>query len=646
MKTDRLDHYQVFALLGVLLGLLLPHMGRLPYWLQAVLGLLFVWRGWLQHKQWRMPPNWLLLPVVFSIVIGIYLEYRTLIGRTAGVTLLAALVGAKLLETRTRRDALLLVYLGYFLVVTNFLFDQSVAIGLYLTVMVLAISTLLVSWHSLGGWSGRWQRVQGQVIFAGSLMVQALPLMVLLFVFFPRIEGPLWRLPQDRSAATSGLSDTMSPGSFSNMSKDDAVAFRVSFSGERPSQDTLYWRGPVYDEYDGRTWTQASPGVRNETTVEISAGRSVNYVMTLEPHQRPWLLALDMPTVLPKDTRMSEQYQVVYRRIVDKRLRLEMQSALQYNVGRKESPVQLTRALQLPPTVNPRARVVAEKWRSLPPAERVNEALRFFGTQGLEYTLTPPLYGSNAIDDFVFVGKGGFCEHFAGSFVFMMRAAQVPARVVGGYQGGEENGDYLIIRQADAHAWAEVWLEGKGWVRVDPTFAVAPSRIQEGLASAVGAEELPYLMRLDNNLVKRMRLLLDSAVNGWNQWVIGYSPERQRELLKKLGIHDLLSSSFLVWFVGAILGLVMLSAAWLLWHARPRRPDPARQAWDRFCRKLAGLGLHIGFAEAPGDFAHRAKLALPERANAIDGVLKDYLAVRYGSQPALVELVRKVRDFA
>ncbi|PHV12828.1 transglutaminase TgpA family protein [Chitinimonas sp. BJB300] len=645
MKIERLDHYQVFALLVVLMGLLGAHVSRLPNWLLGVLALLFVWRAWLQHKQWRMPPKWLLLPVVFGVVTGIYLEYHTLIGRTAGVTLLAALVGAKLLETRTRRDALLLVYLGYFLVVTNFLFDQSVAMGLYLSAMVLAISTLLVSWNSLGGWTGRRQRAVDQLVFAGSLMLQAIPLMVLLFVFFPRIEGPLWRLPQDRSGVGSGLSDTMSPGSFSNMSKDDTVAFRVSFSDTRPSQDMLYWRGPVFDQYDGHTWTQASPGLLTENPVEAVAGKSIPYVMTLEPHQRAWLLALEMPTALPEGARMSEQYQVVSRRNIDKRLRLNMQAAVQYRVGAKEADAQLNRSLQLPKVVNPLARAAAEKWRNLLPAERVIEALRFFGTQGLTYTLEPPLYGKNAVDDFVFVGKQGFCEHFAGAFVFMLRAAGVPARVVGGYQGGEENGDYLIIRQADAHAWTEVWLEGKGWQRVDPTFAVAPSRIQEGLASAVGAEDLPYLMRLDNNVIKRMRLLLDSAVNGWNQWVIGYTPERQRELLRKLGINDLLSSGFLAWFIGSVFSLVALSAAWLLWRARPRRPDPAKQAWDRFCRKLAGLGLQVGLAEAPSDFALRAKRALPERASAIDDVLGDYLAVRYGSQPALANLARKVREF-
>lgn len=242
MQAERLDRVQVFALLAVLAGLLLPHAERLPSWLLAVLALLFGWRLLLQYKQWRMPPKWLLLPLTFALTVGVFFEFRTLFGRTGGIALLAMLIGAKLLETRGRRDALLLVYLGYFLVVTNFLFEQSIAMGIYLGLMVLAITTLLVGWHTLGGWTGQPRQALAQLRLAGTLMLQALPVMAVLFVFFPRIEGPLWRLPQDRSAARPGLSDSMTPGSFSKMGQDDSVAFRVSFNGEGPSQDLLYWR--------------------------------------------------------------------------------------------------------------------------------------------------------------------------------------------------------------------------------------------------------------------------------------------------------------------------------------------------------------------------------------------------------------------
>lgn len=644
MKAARLDPGQVYALLAVLAALLLPHAARLPAWLLLVLASLFGWRAYLQHSQRRMPSKWLLLPLTTVLAVAVFFEFRTVLGRTGGVALLALLVGAKLLETRSRRDALLLVYLGYFLVVTNFLFEQSLALGLYLGLMVLLITTLLLSWHALGGWSGQWSRALAQLRLAGSLLLQALPLMALLFVLFPRIDGPLWRLPQDRSSARAGLADSMAPGSFSQMATNDEVAFRASFEGARPEQDLLYWRGPVFDDYDGRRWTQAPPAWRDTPDIE-ARGPGLSYVLTLEAHQRPWLLALDMPPQAPAAGRFTERFQLVGKRSVDRRLRLELSAVLDYRIGRNESPEVLARALALPPAVNPRARAVAARWQSLPAGERANEALRFFTRQGLQYTLEPPLYGSNAVDDFVFGGKRGFCEHFAGAFVFMLRAAGVPARVVGGYQGGEENGDYLIVRQADAHAWAEVWLAGEGWRRVDPTFAVAPARIREGLASAVDAADLPYLMRLDNKLLRRIQLGLDSVVNGWNQWVIGYTPERQRQLLRRLGIDELLSRRFVFSFVGGLALLLGLSAAWLLWRTRPPQPDPARQQWDRFCQRLAQLGLVLDPAEAPSQLAQRACLALPQRAAQIEAVLAAYLATRYGSDGPLEQLRQQVGAF-
>lgn len=642
-QAERLDRNQMFGLLAVLIGLLAPHMVRFPLWLDGVLAALFGWRLVLVQGQRRMPPSWVLLPIVFGLIFAIFRAYHTLLGRSAGVALLAVLVAGKLLETRRRRDALMLVYLGYFLVVTNFLFDQTMALGAYLFTMVLAVTTLLVSWHSLAGWEGRWRTLIGQARLAAVLMLQAVPVMVLLFVFFPRLEGPLWKLPQDRGGARSGLADSMSPGSFANMAQSDEVAFRVAFEGAKPPQDQLYWRGPVFEDFDGVTWSQAPPDGHLAPTVTAQGGL-VQYSVTLEPHLRSWLLALDMPTATPGGTRLTSRLQLVGP-TVDKRTRYDLSAATHYRAGLDEHPDLLAHDLDIPAEGNPRVRARALAWRSLPPPERVNAALRFLGGQGLQYTLTPPLYGQDGIDRFIFEGKQGFCEHFAGAFVFMMRAAGVPARVVGGYQGGDENGDYLIVRQADAHAWGEVWLQGQGWVRVDPTFQIAPARIEEGLASAVPQADLPYLLRLDDNWVRRMRLALDTVVNDWNQWVIGYTPEKQRQILRRLGIDDLLSSTFLAWFGGSLVLLIGALAAWLLWRMRPPRRDAARREWDRFCRKFARHGLVPEPAEGPRDFASRAVHAVPAQQAAIETVLAAYLAVRYGDAARQAELARLVRGF-
>lgn len=476
MNVERLDRGQMFGLLAVLLGLLAPHAMRFPYWLTGVLLALFGWRLWLVLGQRKVPPGWVLLPIIWGLIYGILREFHTLLGRSGGVAVLSVLIAGKLLETRRRRDALLLIYLGYFLVVTNFLFDQTIALGAYLFAMVLAVTTLLVSWHSLVGMEGRWRALWGQVRLAAMLMLQAVPVMVLLFVFFPRIDGPLWKLPQDRAANRAGLADSMAPGSFSNLSQSDEVAFRATFHGLRPTQSQLYWRGPVFEDYDGTTWSQA-PADGLPAPDLAPQGKAMPYTVTMEPHQRPWRLALDMPATLPDGAKLTLRLQVVGSP-VDKRIRYDLAVATSYRAGLRERPDVLSRDLLLPAKGNPRARAQAEKWRTLPPRERVYAGLRFLGLQGLQYTLQPPIYGRDPIDAFVYEGRQGFCEHFASAFVFMMRAAQVPARVIGGYQGGDENGDYLIVRQADAHAWGEVWLPGEGWVRVDPTFEVAPARIE------------------------------------------------------------------------------------------------------------------------------------------------------------------------
>lgn len=651
MMVERLDRIQMSALMGVLLLLLAPHAERLPYWLSAVLVGLFAWRLWLLYGLRRLPPRWIVIPLTLLLVGGVFAEYRTLLGKAGGVALLAALIAMKLMETRARRDALLLVYLGYFLVITNFLFSQTMSMAAYLFAATAATTALLVGWHSLPAASGgmSWQAMRMQLRFAVVLLLQAIPLMALLFVFFPRIEGPLWRMPQDRGAARSGLADSMSPGSFSNLSQNDEVAFRVSFNGAQPAQNLLYWRGPVFENYDGRTWTQAF--MNNRPTPEITRqGAVLEYTITVEPHMRPWVLALDMPVQTTVGTRVTDRLQLVVKdQLIAKRERYTLSAALDYRAGVTEDPRVVAReGLGLPAGSNPRAMALAQTWQPLPAAERINEALRFFGRQGLQYTLKPPTYGGDAIDEFLFEGKEGFCEHFASAFVFLMRAAEVPARVVGGYQGGDQNGDYLIVRQADAHAWAEVWLVGRGWVRVDPTFAVAPSRIERGLASALPESELPMMMRLDSTALKQLRLLLDAAVNNWNQWVIGYTPEQQRRLLQRFGISSLASSSFVLWFLGSLAFMSTLLSVWLLWEMRPRRREAASVAYDKFCRKLARAGVERHPAEGPLDFAARAALKLPALAERIAQITALYIALRYAEGAALdkqLSLQRLVRQF-
>jgi transglutaminase-like putative cysteine protease len=351
--------------------------------------------------------------------------------------------------------------------------------------------------------------------------------MLILFVFFPRVQGPLWGLPQDAYSGTSGLSNTMTPGSISQLILSDAVAFRVKFEGTIPKPNQLYWRGPVFWYFNGKNWLPGNKTPRNFFKYERLEKR-VQYTVTLEPHNNHWLFVLDMPAMLPPESTGSNDYQVLSRTPVRSRMRYKMASYLSHKVGLDADEKELSRALQLPPDTNSggnkRARALAESWRQDINSDEaiMRKALSMFRNQKFYYTLLPPLLGDNQVDEFLFDTLQGFCEHYSSSFVFLMRSAGIPARVVTGYLGGKINsvGNYMIVRQSDAHAWAEVWLKDRGWVRVDPTASVSPERLNSGIAAAVPySDQLPMMARTEFEWLRTMRMSMDAMANNWNQWV-------------------------------------------------------------------------------------------------------------------------------
>ena len=366
------------------------------------------------------------------------------------------------------------------------------------------------------------------------MLLQALPLAAALFVLFPRPDSPLWQLPISGSQSTSGLSDTVNPGGISSLALSDEVAFRAQFDGAVPEVSRLYWRGPVMEVFDGAAWRiGSSPRQFPEVIVR---GPTFNYTLTVEPHDRAWVLALDAPASLPPGTTISQNLQVLKPSRIGTRTRFKLSAVTDYSYGLNADPAWLERNLQLPPRSNPRTRELVKAWLGLPPAERVQAGINVFARGGFAYTLNPPtLPVYDGIDAFVFNTKRGFCEHYASAFAFMMRAAGVPARVVTGYQGAEANGTYLIVRQANAHAWTEVWLAGQGWVRVDPTATVSPERIERGVSALSGA---PGLASGQYGLLGGLSLRLDALQNLWNTWVIGYDGAQQRQLFQKLGLGD------------------------------------------------------------------------------------------------------------
>lgn len=650
--TDAREPVHLRHVLWLLAGLALvaaPHIERLPLWLIGLVVTLSAWRVYLGHARLALPGRWLLILIVLAATAGVYFNYRTIFGRDAGVALLVVMLSLKLLETRVLRDAMLLIFLGYFLVVTNFLYSQTIPTAIYMLACVWVITASMLGLHH----THREPPLAVRLRTAGVLLAQSTPLMLVLFLLFPRVTGPLWGLPQDAMAGVSGLSDSMTPGSLSSLILSDAVAFRVKFDGKVPPPRQLYWRGPVMWDFDGRTWT--APRALYGTPRFSAKGPPVTYEVTIEPHHKRWLFALDIPGRVPPRALASADFQLFAVRPVSSRRRYAMTSFLDYSYGASDDVIALRRARMLPDGLNPRTVALGRELRQRHAADRelIRAILLKFRTENFRYTLSPPLLSADApVDDFLFSTRSGFCEHYASAFAVLLRAAGIPSRIVTGYQGGELNrlGDYLIVRQADAHAWNEVWLEDEGWVRIDPTAAVSPLRVESGISAAVPrSDPLPLLVRGDFEALRQLRLTWDLVANSWNQWVLGYTPERQRLFLSRVGIDDATWYTLTMTMLGLSALIVIVLSALMLRRLRSRTGDPVTLAYLRFCEKLRRAGLPRDPAEGPLDYAQRLTRERPDLGPAIASITGLYVELRYGAAPgnaSAAEFARRVREFA
>jgi protein-glutamine gamma-glutamyltransferase len=629
------------SLLVALLLVAAPHALRMPWWLTLLVAGLYAWRAQIAFGRTALPSRWLLLAVGALAIGAVFGEYRTLFGRTSGIVLLVLFSGLKLLETRSLRDATVVAFLCYFLIMTNLLYSQSIPTAALMGAALLAVTCTLV------GFAAPQRALRANLRTAGLLLAHAAPAALVLFLLFPRVQGPLWSLPQDAYGGITGLTDTMSPGNLSQLAQSDAVAFRAEFVGEPPAPRQRYWRGPVLWDFDGRTWSMGQGWLRPFTAPRGEARFA--YEVTLEPHNRNWLFALETAARLPERTHITHDGMLVTSAPVRSRMRYALESIAEPQAAPQEESGLLQRALALPAGYNPRARALAEQWRSETQGDMhiVLRAIELFRSGHLAYTLEPPLLGQDSVDEFLFQTRAGFCEHFSSAFVFLLRAAGVPARVVTGYQGGEVNQvDRIItVRQSDAHAWAEAWLAGRGWVRIDPTAAAIPGRVEAGLARAVGAgEPVPLLMRPQLQWLRSVRYNWEALAHRWNLMVLGYGQERQRDLMASLGMRDADWRS-LTAAMASILGVItLLLLAWSL--RRLARPDRVQRAWQAFVRKLNARGVSREPHEGPRDFAQRASQRLPGAAAAILTIAGLYIGARYGraGTPAQVaELERRVR---
>jgi protein-glutamine gamma-glutamyltransferase len=631
----------------------LPHSQRIPAWMTVMFFSLALWRLQMEKKisDALVKPSLLvrfsrqLLMII--IVIGVFASYGTLVGRDAGVALLILLSGVKLLELKAERDYYVAGFIGMFLILTNFFYSQTILSAIHMLVTVTVIIVFLI------GLNDRRDFVSGrkQLLLATSMLFQSIPLLLILFVLFPRVDGPLWGLPKDAHAGITGLDDEMSPGQISQLSLSDEVAFRVEFENDIPEKSALYWRGPVLWYSDGVKWV----GDKNRTRPEpvTMQGSPVKYTVTMEATDKNWLYGLEMTASPPEQSFFSHDMQIISRSPINMRKRYELSSFTQFKLP-ANSTEELERALQLPQGYHPKALALAQSWKKSQKNSReiVNSALQMFNTQEFYYTLSPPLLLDDNIDQFIFETRQGFCEHYAASFVILMRAAGIPARVVTGYQGGSINpvGKYLIVRQHDAHAWTEVWFQDEGWVRVDPTAAVSPARIKEGIRNALPDSIIDIPLALQNNEMARniwrnISNNLDAINNRWNQWVLGYNNKRQSRFLNHIGFKN-------VDWRGMTSGLFFLSVLILtlvalhLFKTRQSQTDEARRLYNKFCLKLARCNIKRENSEGPIDFAKRAGGQRKDLVDNINQITELYVASRYqNKKELLLSLRQQIRTF-
>jgi len=634
VESQRL--YWAMAALAIAL---LPHIPQLPPWVSMAIATAALWRVVIEMRAWRLPPKWLRIAIAFAAMSAVAISFRTLNGLEAGTALLATMAGIKLLETRGTRDCTMLIFIGYLLLFAALLYDQSLArLPIILGASWLLTAALLRLHQSSGS-----IRPRVALRTTGIMVLQALPVAVLLFLFFPRLPGQFWALPARNNAAT-GLSDEMTPGDISELTISGATAFRVKFDGALPPPAERYWRGPVLHEFDGRRWRRERSrnfGAQNIAT----AGTSYHYRITLEPTQREWLFALDVPTEWPEDTARLYDLQLITRRPITTLSSFNLQSHTSFH-----TPTTLPRAARtldtaLPGKANPRTRAFAKELRESTGSDLafINALLNKFRQEEFYYTLTPPLLGEDSVDDFLFNTRRGFCEHFASAFTTLMRAAGIPARVVTGYQGGEYNtlGEYLLIRQSDAHAWTEVWLENRGWMRVDPTAAVAPQRIERSMDAAISeTDNVPGRFLRTNLFFMRARMTWDAVNNFWNNRIVDYNELKQRSLMEWLGIKNADYRTLGIAF-GLTLVLFFVSLTlYLGWQYRPRKRDPIVAVYDELCRKLARVNLIRQAHEGPVDYLQRAAAAKPALATSLRELRSLYTSLRYDPAPLSTELSR------
>ena len=633
---SQISRSSLFWLLFAQFALILPHIQGLPLWLFGVCLFCGFWRIQIYRGKWPFASVITRLVMMLGSLLAVSFTYVDKLGLDAAVTYLILTFFLKLLETRRARDMYVTIFLGYFVAATQLLYSQSVFSMIYVVLCYLLLSVSLLALHQRDVTS-----FGMPIARAGALLLQGLPVLAVLFLFFPRVE-PLWMVPMPDKAKSPGLGETISPGSFGSLANNDTVAFRVSFDGMTPEFSRLYWRAAVFESFDGASWeiSDASERPVKHTDWEYSqAGGGYSYSVIMEPSEQTWLFAIPLGNV--RDTK------VVTTAGFNLRLSAAPQGRYQYQVNSVayrsleadlDAETRL-RNLALPTDGNPRSRLLGEELARQfgAPRKIAAAAMRRFNQEAYFYTLYPPVFKVDSVDGFLFEGRRGYCEHYASAFVFLMRAAGVPARIVGGYLGGEANPfeDYLSVRQMDAHAWAEIWLDGKGWVRYDPTAQVAPERIVQGVEAALMRREefspgglLGFMGNERLDWLQDVRLWWDAVNYGWAHWFLNYNRERQFNWMKQWFGEGELGILIRVLTL-SLLGVVLLLLLWMFRRLLFRRRGPAQLAARMFSRLLGILGVQRQPMQTMVQYCNQVAQQYPGLAPTLTDFAAVYSALSY-----------------
>ena len=641
----------MYFLLAGLVAVILPHIEHLPLWTSLTCLSLVMWR--LLYDMNRLPlPNKYVIFLMFALIIlGVLSHYFTIVGREAGTALLISLICLKLFEIKSLRDISYIIQLAFFAIVVTFLFSQSIFVAMTMLVAVILLVTALISFqHAKSGQNRQAYSEKDHLRLATKMVLYAIPLAIIIFILFPRTSTPLWGLPHDAFAAKTGLSEEMSPGEISNLVDSHEVTFRVQFQSRIPEPAKTYWRGPVLWVFNGHTWSAPVSQRRAMKTIPLTNPTNpIMYTITLEPYNNFWLFALDQPGIIPDHALLSTEMQLLARKPVNHLTRYELTSYLDYSLP-WVARLSRERYLQIPPDSAPRARKYMQALMQQYPdkAGVVNAVLNRFRNGQYYYTRQPPPLLGDPTDAFLFDTKRGYCEHYASSFTVLMRLAGIPARVVTGYQGGEMNplSNYMIVRQSDAHAWSEIYLKDKGWLRVDPTAVIPAGNIENTSDLDRLHSELfdyRYLSRKNwfTASAKQFQYAWDMVNNRWNQWVIGYSNQNQKSLFNAIGIPEITWRG-LSYVLFATLTVFTLLIAADIFQAQRIRKDAIEKIYQQFLRKLRSMHIEKSPFEGALNFSLRVAQRFPNQTIELMDIARLYNQIRYGdSSPDTVDDLRQ-----